>query len=319
VRYLSILMVFFSMMCSGVAFAQNAAGVVRIVVPFAAGGAREALARTFYTELGNELGKVVIVESRPGAGGAIGTTNVARSAPDGNTLIMAASSHFVTTLLSSKPTYDPVKDFVAVANVGVQSYVLMISSELRVNNLKDFVALVKTKPGAYNYGSAGVGSSTHLAMAYLVSRAGIEMTHIPYKSTQEAANDVAAGRVQAVIVPNAGISPYLQDARLKIVGVTAAKRTKMLPNIPTIAEAGVPGYAFESWFGLLAPAKTPEAEVNKINAAMAKVLKSEVVSKRLDTQGVDPEILTPAEFKKIFLADQALMANVVKSAGMKPE
>ncbi|QHE87489.1 tripartite tricarboxylate transporter substrate-binding protein [Hydrogenophaga sp. BPS33] len=302
---------------SSAAIAQ--ANVSRIVVPFAAGGARETLARTFYTELGTELGRTFIVESKGGAGGAIGTTYVARAEPDGRTLLMAASSHFVTAQIAAKPAYEPVQDFVPVANIGTQSYVLMISAALPAKNLKEFVALAKSKPGEFNYGSAGIGSSTHLAMAYLTNVAGVDVVHVPFKSTQEAANEVSAGRIQAVIVPNAGIGPYVQDPKLRIIGVTATKRAPLLPNVPTIAEAGLPSYAFESWFGLLAPAKTPKAEVEKINAAVNKVLALDVVKQRLATQGVQTDAMSTAEFGKVFIADRELMARVVKSSGMKAE
>jgi tripartite-type tricarboxylate transporter receptor subunit TctC len=301
------------------AMAQGNAQVSKIIVPFAAGGAREALARTFYTELGEELGRTFIIESKPGAGGAIGTTAVAKSAPDGKTLLMAASSHFVTAALSAKPAYEPVQDFVPVANVGTQSYVLMISATLPARNLQELIAYAKQKPGQLNYGSAGIGSSTHLAMAYLLNAAGLDLVHVPFKSTQEAANEVVAGRVQAVIVPNAGIGPYTQEARLRIIGVTSRKRTPLLPSVPTIAEAGLPAYAFESWFGLLAPAGTPKPVVDQLNAAINKVLARDVVKQRLQTQGVDADAMTPAEFGKVFLADRDLMARVVKASGIKPE
>lgn len=302
---------------SSAAMAQ--AHVSRIVVPFGAGGARETLARTFYTELGAELGRTIIVESKGGAGGAIGTTYVARAEPDGRTLLMAASSHFVTAQIAAKPAYEPVQDFVPVANIGTQSYVLMISAALPAKNLKEFVALAKSRPGEFNYGSAGIGSSTHLAMAYLLNVADVDAVHVPFKSTQEAANEVSAGRVQAVIVPNAGIGPYVQDPKLRIVGVTASRRSALLPNVPTIAEAGLPSYVFESWFGLLAPAKTPKVEVEKINAAVNKVLALDVVQQRLATQGVLSDAMSTAEFGKVFLADRALMAKVVKSSGLKAE
>ncbi len=302
---------------SGVASAQ--AHVTRIIVPFAAGGAREALARTFYTELGTELQRTVIVDSRGGAGGAIGTTAVARSEPDGRTLLMAASSHFVTAQLAAKPTYEPVKDFVPVANIGTQSYVLMISAALPAKNLKEFIALAKSKPGEFNYASAGIGSSTHLAMAYLLNVADADLVHVPFKSTQEAANEVSTGRVQALIVPNAGIGPYVQNPGLRIIGVTSSKRSALLPNVPTVAEAGLPSYVFESWFGLLAPANTPKATVEQINAAVTKVLAQDVVKQRLAAQGVQTHAMAPTEFNKLFLADRELMARVVQSSGLKAE
>ncbi len=296
------------------ATAQIGTQVTRIVVPFAAGGARELLARTFYQELGMALGQTVIIENRPGAGGAIGTSTVARAEPDGRTLIMAASSHFVTAAMGAKPSYEPIKDFTPVANIGTQNYVLMISAELPVRNLAEFIQYAKDRPGQLNYGSAGIGSSTNLAMAYFLSKAGIEMLHVPYKSTQEAANDVAAGRLQAVIVPNAGVGIYVQDPRLNIVGVTSQKRSALLPEVPSIAEAGLSSYVFESWFGLLAPAGTPPAVVEKINKAVEKTLALPAVKERLSVQGVLPDAMDPAEFARVFAADQGLMVRIVKDS-----
>jgi len=288
--------------------------VTRIIVPFAAGGARELLARTFYQELGQELGQTVIIEAKPGAGGAIGTSAVARAEPDGRTLLMAASSHFVTAELGSKPHYDPIKDFQPVANIGTQSYVLMINAGLPTKNAAEFIDYVRKRPGELNYGSAGIGSSTHLAMAYFLSAAGLDMLHIPYKSTQESANDVAGGRAQAVVVPNAGVGAYLQDKRLRIIGVTSRQPSPLLPGVPPIAQAAQPSYVFESWFGLLAPAGTPRSVVERINAAVAKVLAMPVIQERLATQGVTPEPMSVEAFAKLFLEDRRLMARIVKEA-----
>src|SRR5262245_14313118 len=201
--------------------AQVGGKVVRIVVPFAAGGAREVLARSFYSELGAALGQPVIVENRPGAGGAIGTASVAKAAPDGNTLVFAASSHNVTALLAAHPAYDPIKDFAPVANIGMQSYVLMTSAALPVKSVAELVSYAKARPGALNYASPGHGSSGHLAMAYFAKLAGVEMVHIPFKSTQDATNDVLAGRSHALIVPNVGAMPFLKDDRIHLLGVTS--------------------------------------------------------------------------------------------------
>ena len=292
----------------------QAQSLTSIIVPFAAGGARELLARTFYQEVAQELGENVIIESRGGAGGAIGTSYVARAKPDGKTLVMAASSHFVTAALGAKPFYDPIKDFTPVANIGTQSYVMMIDSRLPAKNVQEFIAHAKAQPGKLNYGSAGIGSSTHLAMAYFASAAGIDMVHIPYKSTQGAANDVAGGRVHAVIVPNAGVGAYVEDDRLRIIGVTSSKPSLLLPKVPPIAEAGLPSYVFESWFGLLAPAGTPAETVQKINQAVNKAIVLPEVQKRLDAQGVDADPISVEAFQKIFLEDQELMTRIVKEA-----
>lgn len=316
---LALALAWSSALIAAPAQAQVGSQVSRIVVPFAPGGARELLARTFYMELGEALGVTMIIESRPGAGGAIGTTTVSRANPDGKTLLMAASSHFVTAAMSAKPAYEPVRDFTPVANIGTQNYVLMISSALPARNLAEFIAHAKTRPGALNYGSAGIGSSTHLAMAYFLKTAGVDLLHVPYKSTQEAANEVAAGRTQAVIVPNAGIGAYVQDSRLRLIGVTSRKRSPLLPEVPAIAESGLPSYVFESWFGLLAPAKTPKEVVDRLNTAVAQVLASDTIQARLASQGVSPDTMGPEAFNKVFLADRTLMAQVVKDSGLAPE
>ena len=285
--------------------------VTRIVVPFAAGGAREILARTFYSELGAALGQTIIVENRPGAGGAIGTTSVAKALPDGTTLIFAASSHNVTALLSEHPAYDPIKDFAPVANIGMQSYVLMTSAALPARSVRDFIAYAKANPGKLNYSSPGHGSSGHLAMAYFAKLAGIDMVHIPFKSTQDATNDVMAGRSQALIVPNVGIS---KDPRIRLLAVTAAHRSSFLPDIPPLAEA-LPGYVFESWFGLLAPAGTPRPVIERINSEVAKLLANPTIRERLAAQGVEPRPLSPGAFARVIAEDYKAMAKVVKAVG----
>jgi tripartite-type tricarboxylate transporter receptor subunit TctC len=306
-----------ALVCSAVAppaMAQAGGKVIRVVVPFAAGGAREALARSFHTELGAALGQTVIIDNRPGAGGAIGTASVAKAAPDGSTLVFAASSHSITALLSATAPYDPVKDFTAVALIGMQSYVLMTSAQLPVRSIAELMSYARAHPGTLNYASAGHGSSSHLAMAYLAKLAGIDMVHIPFKSTQDANTDVLAGRSHALIVPNVGALPYLKDERIRLVGVTSRKRSPFLPDLPAIAET-VPGYEFDSWFGLLAPARTPKPVVERINAAVARLLKDPAVLKRLAAQGVEPRPLSPEAFDKLLRDDYADMVKLVKTVG----
>src|SRR6267142_1521276 len=296
------------------AAAQPGGKVMRIVVPFAAGGAREVLARTFYSELGAALGQIAIIDNRPGAGGAIGTAYVAKAAPDGRTLIFAASSHNVTALLGAHPPYDPIRDFAAVANIGMQSYALIASAQIPADSVGAFLRYARDNPGKLNYASAGHGSSSHLAMAYFASLAGISMVHIPFKSSQDATNDVLAGRSHAVIVPNVGAIPYAKDARVRILGVTSRQRSPFLPGAPTVA-ASLPGYEFDSWFGLLAPAGTPRSVVERINAEVAKLLRDPVILKRLATQGVVPRRLSPDAFGRLIREDYEETAKVVKTIG----
>jgi tripartite-type tricarboxylate transporter receptor subunit TctC len=300
--------------CAPRAFAQPSGQVTRIVVPFAAGGAREILARTFRGELAAALEQTIIVENRPGAGGAIGTASVAKAPPDGHTLLFAAASHNVTALLAATPAYDPIKDFAPVANIGMQSYVLMTSASLPVGTVAELVAHAKAHPGALNYASPGPGSSGHLAMAYFAKLAGVQMLHIPFKSTQDATNDVIAGRSHALIVPNVGAMPFAHDARIRLLGVTSPKRSPFLPQLPAIAET-VRDYAFESWFGLLAPARTPQPVIQRINAAVSSLLKNPAILQRLASQGVEPRPLSPEAFGKLIRDDYETMAKVVKIVG----
>lgn len=318
--------------------------VLRIVVPFGAGGARDVLLRVFHTELGAALGQSVIVENRPGAGGATGTAAVARAEPDGNTLIFAASSHHVTALLNPNAQYDPLRDFAAVANIGMQSYVLLASAQNEAqsryqshspgSSLAVFLRDARAQPGKLNYTSAGIGSSTHLAMAYFNALAGLDLLHIPHKSTQDAILDVLAGRAHAVMVPNVGALPYLKDKRLHILGVTSPQPSRFLPGVPSIAQAAaqtaghaaapsapsaLSAYVFDSWFGLLAPAKTPRAVIERINTEVAKLLAQPVIAERLAAQGVERAPLAVADFDKLVRADHEAMVKVVKSAGTQTQ
>jgi tripartite-type tricarboxylate transporter receptor subunit TctC len=221
--------------------------------------------------------------------------------------------------MGAKPFYDPVKDFVPVANIGKQSYVLLINAAVPARTLGEFIRHAKANPGVLNYNSAGIASSTHLAMAYLASAAELRMEHIPFKGTAEATNDVAGGRGHAVIVPTAGIGPYLQDARLRVLAVTSAKRSPLLPNVPTVAEGGLPGYVFESWFGLLAPKGTPVATVEALNAAVNKVVATKEVNARLSHLGMETGYLNVDGFNRLFLADRDLMTKIVKDSGITRE
>jgi len=291
--------------------------VTRIVVPFAAGGVQDIVARSFNAELGALLGRTVIVENRAGAGGTIGTGSVAKSAPDGQTLILAAASHTIAGSLYSRLPYDPLKDFTPIAHIGNVDYVLLISAAVPAKSVAEFVSYAKANPGKLNYASAGNGSATHLAMAYFSSLAGIEMVHVPYKATGEAVNEVLAGRAQAVIAANIGAIPYVNDPRVRALASTGSKRSKFLPALPTVDEAGVRGYSFDSWIGLLGPAGIPPQTVEAISAAVAKLLKDRVILERLDKQGIVPQAMSPQAFGELLRADYAKMARVVKLSGAR--
>ncbi len=303
------------------ALAANAAvaqAVTRIIVPFAAGGVQDILARAISSELGTAIGGTVIVENRTGAGGTIGTALVAKAPPDGHTLVLAAASHTINGSLHAKLPYDPIRDFSGIAHIGTVEYVLMINPRIPAKTVQEFVAYAKAHPGKLNYSTAGVGTATHLSMAYFASLAGIDMVHIPFKGTNEAVNEVLAGRADAVIAANIGALPYLLDARIRMLAVTSAKRSKFLPELPPIAE-GVPGYEFDSWLGLLGPAGIPRATVDQLNLAMAALLRDPVILERLAKQGIEPQALSPEAFDALLRADFDKMAQVVKASGARVE
>jgi tripartite-type tricarboxylate transporter receptor subunit TctC len=291
--------------------------VIHIVVPFGTGAVQDTVARAFNNELGAALGASAIVENRAGAGGTVGAALVARAPADGNTLILAAASHNIAGFLYNKLSYDPLKDFVGVANVGNAGYVLAVAGGMGVSNTADFIKEVKAHPGKYNYASAGNGSATHLAMASFLAKAGLQMTHIPTKSTGEAVNEVLAGRVQAVISSSIGVIGFQDDARIKLLASTGQSRSPFLPKLPTVAESGLPGYAFDSWIGLLAPAATPKAEVERINAAANKVLADPAIQERFKRLGVEPRSQSAEEFQKLLRSDWDAMGAVVKASGAK--
>jgi tripartite-type tricarboxylate transporter receptor subunit TctC len=304
-------------LAAATAHAQLGGKVVRIVVPFAAGGVQDILARSISHELGQALGASVIVENRAGAGGTIGTAAVAKSTPDGTTLSMSAASHTINGSLYARLPYDPIKDFTPVAHVGNASYVLMISADTPAKSVAEFVKYAKAHPGKLNYASAGNGSATHLSMAYFAGLAGLDMVHIPFKATGEAVNEVMTGRAQAVIAANIGALPYVKDARIKLIGVTGSTRSRFLPELPTIAESGVPGYEFDSWFGLLGPTGIPRATVEQINTAVGKLLKDPVILERLAKQGIEPQAMSADAFGKLLAADFDKMAKAVKTSGAR--
>jgi len=291
--------------------------VTRIIVPFGAGGVQDILARAIGAELGTALGRNVIVENRTGAGGTIGTASVAKAAPDGHTLILSAASHTINGSLYAKLPYDPIRDFTGVAHIGTVEYVLIVSSALPAKTVREFVDYAKANPGKLNYATAGNGSATHLSMAYFAGLAGIDMVHVPYKATNEAVNEVVAGRSHAVIAANIGALGFVKDARVRMLGVTSAKRSKFLPELPTIAESGVPGYEFDSWLGLLGPAGIPASMLERINAAVGTLLKEPVIPGRLAKQGIEAHALSPEAFNALLRADFVKMAKVVKASGAR--
>jgi tripartite-type tricarboxylate transporter receptor subunit TctC len=315
-RYFRAALAALALAAAAPAFAQR---VIHMVVPFGPGAVQDTVARTFNNELGAALGATVLVENKPGAGGTVGTAAVAKAPADGTTLVLAAASHTLGGHLYSKLAYHPVNDFTPVALIGNTGYVIAAPANMGVSTLPEYIKAVKAKPGQLNYASAGNGSATHLGMAYFLSKAGLEMQHVPFKSTGDAVTELLAGRVQGVTSALIGIVPFKNDARVKLLAYTGPQRSKFLPDLPTVAEAGVPGYKFDSWIGVLAPANLPKAELERLNAAINKVLATPEVQERLLRLGVEPASASPEEFARLLRADYENAGVLVKASGARIE
>jgi tripartite-type tricarboxylate transporter receptor subunit TctC len=299
--------------------AAQANKVIRLVVPFAPGGGQDILARSFNTELGAALGQPVIIEYHAGAGGGIGSAFVAKSDPNNPAFLVGAASHIISALLASRPPYDPVNDFTATAHIGTGAQVLLVSAKLPVQSIAEFVAYAKANPGKLNYGSAGSGSSTHLAMAYFANVAGIELVHIPYKSNNEPIQELIGGRIQAGFLPGISAVSLARDSRVRILGVSTKERSRFLPDTPAIAQSGYPEYIYGSWFGLLGPANANKAEVQRINGEMSKILTTPAIVERLAKLGIEAAPMTPEAFSQVLRADYDRTARIVKISGAKAE
>ena len=307
-------------LCATLASAQGYPNKpVKVVVPFTPGSATDILARTLGQKLSEQWGQPVIVENRAGAGGTIGAGVVAKSPPDGYTLMVHSSGHAVNASMYPTLPYDTTKDFVEVATLGGQPNVLVVAPASGLRTVADLIAAAKKSPGALNYGSAGIGSGTHVNAEKFKLAAGIDAVHIPYKGTPEAITDTMTGRVTYFFSPISAALPNIREGKLVALGVSTAKRSSALPNVPTIAESGLPGFDYNLWVGLWAPAGTPQDIVDKINADVAKVLAMPDVRERLAALGAEPMVMTSADFRKFMREEIDDAAKVVKAAGIKPQ
>jgi tripartite-type tricarboxylate transporter receptor subunit TctC len=291
--------------------------LVRIVVPFAAGGTTDVVTRSISKELTEAWKVPVVVDNRPGAGGNIGAEQVARSTPDGHTLLMATvATHGINKSLYAKLPFDPVKDFTPISLVASTPSVLLVNSSVAANSVAELVAHAKAHPRALHYGSAGNGSSHHLAAQMLAAHAGVQLVHVPYKGTAAALTDLLAGEIQMVIDTLPSASPHLKAGRVKALAVTSVQRYPLLPNVPPVGET-LRGFEVGSWYGLLAPAGTPTAIVAKLGEDVARILKRPDVQERLLNQGAQPVGGTPTQFADHIEAELKKWAVVVKESGAR--
>jgi tripartite-type tricarboxylate transporter receptor subunit TctC len=291
---------------------------VRIVVPFAAGGATDVVARALGKDLSELWGQPVVIDNRGGAGGNIGAEVVAKSPPDGYTLLMASGSILtVNPHIYAKMPFDATKDFIPVTNVASGPQLVVVHPGVPAKNVKELIELAKAKPGSVNFGSAGIGSQTHMAAENFVDAARINATHIPYKGEAPALADLIAGQVQFVVANIAPATPHVNGGTIRALAVTSATRSPLLPDVPTVAESGVPGFENLGWFGILVPAGTPQAIVNKMHADTVKVLDRKEMRDRLTGQGMMPVGNTPAAFATAIQEESKRWEQVVKSRGLK--
>ncbi len=307
--------------CAGTAVAaqqQYPNKPIRMVVPFPPGAASDFLGRTVGQKLADVYGQQVVIDNRPGAGGLIGSQIVLKGAPDGYTLAIVGQPHVTNTLIHAKKPYDALKDFNSIGLVASIPNVVVIGTGVPVKNVGELVALAKAKPGTLNFGSAGVGSSSHLAGEMFQAAAGIKAVHVPFKSLADVFSEMIAGRVHFYVFPLPAAMPMLKEGRLKPIAVATPKRAVALPDVPTTAESGLPQFQSDSWFGIIAPAGVPKAVVARLNADLVKVLKDPDTHDRFQKQGADPAPGSPDQFHKLQADEYVRLGKLIKEIGMKP-
>jgi tripartite-type tricarboxylate transporter receptor subunit TctC len=292
---------------------------VRVVIPWPPGGSNDVVGRIVTQKLSEAMGQQFIVDNRGGASGVLGSEVVAKSPADGYTLMVHSTTHVGNAHLYKKLPYDTLKDFAGVALLAAQPGVLTVHPSLPAKSVREFIALAKSKPGLINYSSSGNGSAPHLSMALLIEMTGIKLEHIPYKGGGPQVTALVSGETQASLATISTVLSHVRAGRLRALGVSSAKRSGALPEVPTIAEAGVPGYEMNPWIGLFAPAGTPKALIDKLNAEVDRALKQPDVSQNLASQALDPWLGTPEDFDARIKADYDKYAKLIKLTGAKVE
>ena len=313
------LLAFAALLFAAVAGAQTAGAeypskTIKIVVPFTAGSATDIMARVVGERLSASTGQAVVVENRPGAGGTLGSAQVARSEPDGYTLLVVSTGHVVNPTLYPGLGYDTVGDFAGVSPLAALPSVLVVGAGSPIKSVAELIAAAKDKPGQLNYASAGVGSATHVNAEKFRSVAGIQVTHIPFKGTPETIVETSSGRVDFMFTPVLASIPSIRDNRMRALAVSTAKRSSALPDVPTVAEAGIPGFVFDFWVGLLAPVKTPRAVVNKLNAEIGRILAQPEIKERMAKLGAESMPMRPEQFDAYIKEEFMTLSAVMKAA-----
>ena len=290
---------------------------IRIVVPVAAGGSPDVLARLIGEKMRERLGQPVVVDNRVGAGQMIGADHVAKAAPDGYTILLPTATYCGSAAIQPKLPFDPSNDLTGVAMVGVGPLLVVVHPSVPVKNIKELIALAKSRAGQVNYGSAGTGSVIHFAAEVFAADTGINIVHVPYKSGAPAVAAAVAGEVPMVFMSLPSVWTQVKNNRLRAIAVTTAKRSSFVPNLPTISEAGVPGYEAVQWWGVLAPAKVPAAVIAKLNSEINTILSADDMRAKLANEGAEPVLMTPDAFTKFVRSEIAKFRKVVKERNIK--
>ena len=290
---------------------------IRLVVPYPPGGPTDIVARVVAQKLQEQLGQSIVIDNKPGAGANLGAEQVARSAPDGYTLVVATTAHAINPSLFSKLNYSITRDFAPISQLTSGPLVIVASPTLAANNVKELIALAKSRPGALNFASSGNGQSTHLSAELFSAMAGVKMNHVPYKGSAPALTDVMSGQADLMFDTMLSSMPFVKSGKLKAIAVTSSERSPSAPDIPTIAESGLPGYEAIAWNGILAPAGTPREIVERLNTELKKVLQSPDVKQRFDAQGFAAQWNSPQDFGRFLNAEVDKWAKVVKASGAK--
>jgi tripartite-type tricarboxylate transporter receptor subunit TctC len=310
--------ILFATACGDVSAQTYPVKPVRMVNPFSPGGSLDLVARALAKTMTAELGQPVVVENRAGAGGNIGVETVAKSAPDGYTLLAVQSSITINPSLQKQVPYDPIKDFEPISKLSSYMFFLVVHPSTPARSVQQLIALAKARPDQLSYASVGVGSGTHLAGELFKSMAGVKMTHIPYKGSGPSIIDLVGGHV-ALTFGSTSVLPHVQTKKLVLLGVSGSKRSEFVPDAPTIAESGLPGYEVTAWNALFAPAGTPAPIINRLNALVKTGLAHPESKAVMEAQGLDATPSTPAELGQLVRTELAKWAKVIKTAGIKPE
>ncbi len=310
----------FALAMSGLAAAQSwPSRPVRMIVPFPAGGPTDVLTRALAEKLSAALGQAVVVDNKPGAGGTIGSDFVAKSAPDGYTLLMATgSTHSVGPYLSKVP-YDPQKDFTPIVYVGYGTNILLVSPKLGVNSVRELIELAKKNPGKLNYSTSGIGSVAHLTSEMFASMAGIKIVHVPYKGTQLSIPDLMSGQIAMLFDNVLTAKPHVEGGKLKGIAISSRERSSLVPGIPTVSESGLPGFDSWNWFGVFGPAGTPPAVVERVNAELNRLVGDAAIKDRFAQLGFETTGGTPADFAAVVQSEARKWSQVIREANVKPE